>query len=504
MKKQLFSKACAAILSASMLFSTLPACVCTAATASIQATANYGLTRLGTPSFQEVTEETLASMLPDTGEASSFSLFSASKKDTFYSDLQKNLLKRKTGFSITYNGSYKDLPSDPAKMLDTITQMDDASTSDDADFLTGSLLAISYSCSYTASKCVYNFSASYTDTAAQVKKLNTTIKNALKAMSIDSYSDTAKVKLIHDYVVNTVNYDQTLSDHSAYGGLVASKHTTVCQGYALIMYKMLTEAGVKAHYVTGYAGEAHAWNIVKIDKKWYHLDATWDDPISSEPILTYNYFLIGSKTLNKDHTLDSKYKKLYTISSSDLNWKSKIAKSTNQSDTTLKTTQTKKEETASALAKQKHTYIRNLNKELDKELNYTNCSEYEKIIYDLYKDSLGSVIKQMDDAKFKKLNKGNEKILTYIFEQIDKQINKKVLTPVLTYLGTDEFTEDAFNLMLKDYSESQILALSDEQFAALCETYAYSAFRSKLSSYSKKYTESIVKTAVKNVNKKSF
>ena len=26
----------------------------------------------------------------------------------------------------------------------------------------------------------------------------------------------------------------------------------------------------------------HAWNLVELDGKWYHLDATWDDPMPDQ------------------------------------------------------------------------------------------------------------------------------------------------------------------------------------------------------------------------------
>ena len=43
----------------------------------------------------------------------------------------------------------------------------------------------------------------------------------------------------------------------------------------------------------------HIWNAVKIDGKWYHLDLTWDDPVTSDgsDVLEYNFFLITTKEL---------------------------------------------------------------------------------------------------------------------------------------------------------------------------------------------------------------
>ena len=54
--------------------------------------------------------------------------------------------------------------------------------------------------------------------------------------------------------------------------------------------------------------------MVLIDGEWYHLDLTWDDPVTStnKDIINYEYFLINSNRLAsndgdaKDHIFDRK------------------------------------------------------------------------------------------------------------------------------------------------------------------------------------------------------
>ena len=52
----------------------------------------------------------------------------------------------------------------------------------------------------------------------------------------------------------------------------------VCQGYATLTYKMLTELGVDCRYISGTSNEElHAWNIVRIGRCFgTTLDNTWD------------------------------------------------------------------------------------------------------------------------------------------------------------------------------------------------------------------------------------
>lgn len=48
--------------------------------------------------------------------------------------------------------------------------------------------------------------------------------------------------------------------------------------------------------------------MVNIDGKWYHVDLTWDDPISSRDVLRYDYYNLTDNQMSKDHNWDnSKY-----------------------------------------------------------------------------------------------------------------------------------------------------------------------------------------------------
>ena len=47
------------------------------------------------------------------------------------------------------------------------------------------------------------------------------------------------------------------------------------------------------------SNEEHIWNLVYTDGNWYHLDLTWDDPISDTNVNRDTYFLITTETLEK-------------------------------------------------------------------------------------------------------------------------------------------------------------------------------------------------------------
>ncbi|MFR8181399.1 MAG: transglutaminase domain-containing protein [Dorea sp.] len=77
--------------------------------------------------------------------------------------------------------------------------------------------------------------------------------------------------------VTRVSYDYTNLDddtyiqkYTAYAALIDK--TAVCQGYASLLYRMVLDAGVDARVISGDAGGPHAWNIVRLNGKYYNLD----------------------------------------------------------------------------------------------------------------------------------------------------------------------------------------------------------------------------------------
>ncbi|MBR3704977.1 MAG: leucine-rich repeat protein [Oscillospiraceae bacterium] len=131
------------------------------------------------------------------------------------------------------------------------------------------------------------------------------------AFGFESLSDYERLKVIYDYICENVVYDyDNLSNsaytlkYSAYAALING--TAVCQGYANLLYRMALEAGVDTRIITGYGnGGYHGWNIVKLDGKYYYLDATWDAPYFD---FGYRWFLLGSNSFLLDHTLDEEFK----------------------------------------------------------------------------------------------------------------------------------------------------------------------------------------------------
>ncbi len=67
------------------------------------------------------------------------------------------------------------------------------------------------------------------------------------------------------------------------------------------------------------SNEEHIWNLVYLNGKWYHLDLTWDDPISDINVNRDTYFLITTNTLEKINDGTHKFDKSIYIEAKKTN-----------------------------------------------------------------------------------------------------------------------------------------------------------------------------------------
>lgn len=127
----------------------------------------------------------------------------------------------------------------------------------------------------------------------------------------NTYQD---IKMVHDYLVNNLEYDTSISRqhiYTIYGALV--NKICVCEGYARSFKYIMDELNIPCVLVMGKGTnsqgqtENHAWNYVQLNGKWYAIDATWDDPVvygggRASDASKYKYFLKGSNSFNQDHS----------------------------------------------------------------------------------------------------------------------------------------------------------------------------------------------------------
>lgn len=107
--------------------------------------------------------------------------------------------------------------------------------------------------------------------------------------------------ILHDRLADHIAYEDGDRVHDAYGALVNGK--AVCDGYTKAFQYLLQRVGIQSFMVTGIGnGVKHAWNIVRIDGKYYNVDLTWDDQKSD---IIYTYFNITDEEIKSlSHILD--------------------------------------------------------------------------------------------------------------------------------------------------------------------------------------------------------
>ena len=149
-------------------------------------------------------------------------------------------------------------------------------------------------------------------TQDEINEINNKVDKILNENVNNNMPPKEKIRVIHDYIIDHTEYDKlkyenknddTYKSNTAYGVLIEGYGT--CNGYADAMEIFLDKMNIINYKISN---EEHIWNLVYLDGKWYHLDLTWDDPISDININRDTYFLISTKTLEKindgTHTFD--------------------------------------------------------------------------------------------------------------------------------------------------------------------------------------------------------
>ncbi len=160
-------------------------------------------------------------------------------------------------------------------------------------------LETGYTCKYAGNGRCVEIVLKYNDTADRLEnaraKWESSAEDILSVAGTLS-SDLEKEQYVHDVLLRLVKYNASAElGQSAYSALVEGE--SVCAGYARAFQYLLQQLGIPCYYCTGYSGQNHAWNIVKLDGVCRNVDVTWDD---TEPA-TQDYFNRTDAEFAKTH-----------------------------------------------------------------------------------------------------------------------------------------------------------------------------------------------------------
>ena len=146
----------------------------------------------------------------------------------------------------------------------------------------------------------------YTITLEEFNETKEEVVKIVEEIIPKDVGDREKVKIVNKYIKKILRYDYSYENDFFYSALKEGKAT--CLGYATLAKLFFDELGLESYIVDGYVSDAydgdgyHAWNIVKIDDKWHHIDITYNDSLGSN-----QYLLVSDDYLvSKQRTWDLK------------------------------------------------------------------------------------------------------------------------------------------------------------------------------------------------------
>ncbi len=179
---------------------------------------------------------------------------------------------------------------------------------------------------YTVRKTVWNdginieklnkfklsFDIVWADSKDEVGKIDQFVKETVNKLINEEDDSYSKLLALHRFVVDNYQYDTNKDSpiHDTYELIINKKG--VCSAYTGLFHKLIIQAGFNARIIINNAyatdkngtSSSHAWNLVELGGKYYHIDVTWDDPVTPFNINSPNlkYFLKSDAFMENDHS----------------------------------------------------------------------------------------------------------------------------------------------------------------------------------------------------------
>lgn len=159
----------------------------------------------------------------------------------------------------------------------------------------------------------------FSSDSCSAKRMYTAACNALINICDDSFSDIEKLHAIYDWLIENVTYDKTLlnyvvsngEDLRKYKGFylegVFDDYRAVCDGISKAFMVMARIEGIECVQVSGTSissGVGHAWNKVRLNGRWYIVDATGGGVVvgGEKEMLTHRLFMCNDAYYSTNYT----------------------------------------------------------------------------------------------------------------------------------------------------------------------------------------------------------
>lgn len=223
--------------------------------------------------------------------------------DALYKIMFENYEAQNKEFTVEYTGDPADLQDENGRVLSCAALTRQMAASTENPFGRGADIAMM---NLNSGLAILNgnelrFRVTYLLDRDQLDFMDRKAGEIAESLNAENKGELLKIKAVYEYMTNNFYYDHTYQHYTDYDGITTG--TMVCQGYALLTYRLLWKLGIPCRIVAGSSfGEPHGWNLVRLYGKWYSLDTTWDSRTEEAP-MAWNYFL-RSPVYFSNHTTD--------------------------------------------------------------------------------------------------------------------------------------------------------------------------------------------------------
>ncbi len=127
------------------------------------------------------------------------------------------------------------------------------------------------------------------------------------AREAEKLDEKGKELYIHDFLCQNVRYDKLKKaySHEIIGAL--GNGVAVCEGIAKAVKALCDALGIWCIVALAENNPEkgiryrHAWNVIRIDGTYYHLDATFDNTLSRNGVCRHDYVNLSDKQIFRDH-----------------------------------------------------------------------------------------------------------------------------------------------------------------------------------------------------------
>lgn len=169
--------------------------------------------------------------------------------------------------------------------------------------------SVTFSYKYYADSSAVEMTPKYLFSKDKIKEHRQAMESRVKKLAQQpaKLEETEKELFIHDFIVNNVKYDKLKKEysHEIIGAL--GNGVAVCEGMAKAVKILCDELNIWCIIALSEANPdkgikyRHAWNVIRIGGQYYHLDATFDNTLSKDGIVRYDYVNLSDKQICRDH-----------------------------------------------------------------------------------------------------------------------------------------------------------------------------------------------------------